>query len=224
MSQVEARAEAIRRAREALAAMLAAGRESLESRCSRLGLPRPGEAEVAAGEVDFPLFGSPARLDLSSLRLTDAAGAERSQTDQILFYHYFRYEGAVPGRPAAADPASAGPAGAASELISFRDLKGGAFYWEPFRSRTCLPLARRYGADVAGLRAALDRFEWEEVALGDFGARVHAMGNLHLSLAWHAAEEGIEAGILVLFDPAIRPIFQAEDAAAMASRICLGLL
>jgi hypothetical protein len=204
MPQKEARDEAIRRARERLAIDLESGDESVARRCSRLGLP-----EAADGFLEFPLFGTPARLELSTLDLTDVSGEERSQTDRILFYHYFAVSGAVtPG----------------GELISFRDLTGGSFYWEPFRSRTCIPLASRYGDHLPGLRAALARFDWSELELGDFGARIHGIGNLSLSLVAYAAEEGIEAEIIVLFDPAIKRVYQAEDAVAFASRICLAML
>jgi hypothetical protein len=202
--QKEARDEAIRRAKETLAADLGSGCESVERRCSRLGLPSP-----IGGFIEFPFFGSPARLELSTLVLTEASGGERSQTDQILFYHYFANQGAV---------------AAGGELISFRDLTGGAFYWEPFRSRTCLPLASRYGDDPSGLRRALSRYDWSELELGDFAARVHGMGNLFLTLVAYAAEEGLEAEIIVLFDPAIKRVYRAEDAAAFASRICLAML
>jgi hypothetical protein len=230
MPQKEGREEAIRRAKEALAEELgkeawsgigfAAGRvpgsgaaaspapspgvESVESRCSRLGLPLP-----SGGAIEFPLFGSTARFDLSTLDLTGPSGIELPQADRILFYHYFL------------NPGSVAPGG---DLISFREITGGSFYWEPFRSRTCVPLAKKYGDDVAGLRRALDRFEWSELELGDFGARVHGMGSLFLSLVLYAAEEGLESEIIVLFDPAMKRAFGAEDAAAFASRICLGLL
>lgn len=215
MPQKEARDEAIRRAVKSLAAALTAtDRDSVARRCERLALPAPAypqptDGGASGGWIDFPLFGSPAHLDLSSLRLTDSAGEERSQTDRILFYHYFASVGVlVPG----------------GDLIGFRDLTGGTFYWEPFRSRTCLPLAKRFGADLSGLRAALAPFDWTELALGDFGARVRGMGNLYLTLVAWAAEEGIETEINVLFDPAMKRVFEAEDAAAFASRICLGLL
>jgi hypothetical protein len=204
MPQKEARDEAIRRAKEALAADLRSGSESVAQRCSRLGLPSPN-----GGFIEFPLFGSLARLEPSTLVLTEVSGGERSQTDQILFYHYFANQGAV---------------AAGGELISFRDLTGGAFYWEPFRSRTCIPLASRYGKDLSGLRAALARFDWSEFELGDFAARVHGMGNLYLTIVAYAAEEGLEAEIIVLFDPAIKRVYRAEDAAAFASRICLAML
>jgi len=205
---MEARAEAIRRAKEVLRSELDSGRESLEQRCARLGLPAPAD-----GALSLPLFGSPARLDIASLALTGASGEARSQADEILFFHYLAYEGGVTEG-----------SGTAAELISFRDLTGGAFYWEPFRSRTCLPIIKRYASDLAGLKAALDRFEWRELPIGDFGARVHAMGRLFVSLVYYAAEEGMETDIVVLFDPAMKRIFQAEDAAAVASRICIGLL
>ncbi|MFA6506724.1 MAG: DUF3786 domain-containing protein [Treponemataceae bacterium] len=210
MPQKEARNEAIRRAKEKLAADLASGRESVEQRCSRLGLPMPLPTDGSPrGAIDFPLFGSSARLDLETLSLTDDAGAERSQTDRILFYHYFLSDGIIR---------------AGGELISFRELTGGAFYWEPFRSRTCLPLAKKFGDDYARLRSALDRFTWSEVAAGDFGARVHGFGELYLSLVAWSAEEGIAGEISVLFDPAIKRVYEAEDAAVFASRICLKLL
>jgi hypothetical protein len=205
--QAEARAEAIRRAKASLAAKAAAP-EGLEGRCARLGLPAP-----EGGSIAFPLFGRAARLDLATLEIGDAEGGPRSQTDSILFYHYLEYDGAFPAGPAPSEG-----------LISFRDFPGGAFYWEPFRSRTSLPLARRFGSDLRSLRAALDRFGWEELALGDLGARVHGFGRLHLTLVAWAAEEGIEAEVSVLFDPVLKRIYEAEDAAAFASRICLGLL
>ena len=55
----------------------------------------------------------------------------------------------------------------------------------------------------------------------NFGARIHGFGELYLSLVAYSAEEGMESEINVLFDPAVKRVFAAEDAAAFASRICL---
>ena len=129
MPQAEARDEAIRRAKARLCELLDGGSESLEERCSRLGLGRPD-----SGLIEFSAFGSPALLDLATLGLRGKGGADLPQADRILIYHYLACESALsPG----GDP------------ISFRDFPGGAFYWEPFRSRTALPLARRFGGDIA---------------------------------------------------------------------------
>jgi hypothetical protein len=207
MSQTEARNEAIKKAKERLAETLGSDGGRMAERCARLGLPAPSR-----GSLEFSAFGLPARLDLSALSLTGPEGTELPQTDQILFFHYLECDCGV----------SAG-----GNPISFRDFPGGAFYWEPFRARTGLPLVRRFGADIlAGaptLRAALGRFEWSELALGDFGARIHGFGCLYLVLVAHAPEEGLGAEFNLLFEPAARRVYCAEDAAAFASRICLAL-
>jgi hypothetical protein len=208
MPQREARDEAIRRARERLEPLAASGGPALGRRGAALGLPSP-----AGGAVEFRLFGRDARLDLGSLDLRSRDGSAPSQAELILFYHYLACEAAL------------SPGG---EPVSFRDFPGGIFYWEPFRARSCLPLARRYGADLARgapeLRAALDRFDWSGLALGDFGARVHGFGSLYLIIAAYAPEEGLDAEVNVLFEGAARRAFGAEDAAAFASRICLELV
>jgi hypothetical protein len=206
--QREARDEAIRRARERLAPLAAAGEEEVARRCALLGLPAPAE-----GRVEFRLFGKDARVDAASLELTLRDGGEPPQSDRILFYHYLACEEAL--RPGG-DP------------VSFRDFPGGAFYWEPFRSRTVLPLARKYGPELASgagaLRAALGRLDWTELESGDFGARVHGFGSLYLVLVAYAPDEGLDADFNALFEPAARRAFGAEDAAAFAGRICATLL
>jgi len=204
MPQREARAEAVRRGRHAIAALLGSEPEGLAGRCRRLGLPAP-----EAGGFRLPFFGREAHFDADRLELRRTDGSPTSDGDLILFLHYLAAPGAlIPG----------------GEFISFRDLPGGAFYWEPFRSRTSAPLLARYGSDPAGLRAALDRFAWSGLELGDLAARVHGFGNLYLSLVYNAAAEGFPAELNVLFDRAIKAVYCAEDAAAFASRICLGLL
>jgi hypothetical protein len=60
--------------------------------------------------------------------------------------------------------------------------------------------------------------------LGDLPARIHALGNLHLTLVYHLGDDELPPAADVLFDGCIRRVFGAEDAAVMASRICLGLL
>ena len=210
MPQKEARDIAIDRIREQLFRDLPLeDATDLETLCIGLGLtvPRNGTSELR-------VFGKDLRLDWHELELSASApdGSGRlpaSQTDRILLFHYL---------------ASQGPTRAGGDLISFRDLTGGIFYWEPFRSRTVAPLAKRFGDDHAGLRKALGKYDWEEVAAGDFGARVHGFGNLWLTLVCYRSEDGLPAEINALFDPCLKKVFQAEDAAVFASRICIGLL
>ncbi len=220
MPQNEARDEAIRRAKARIAEHLESVSESLEERCSRLGLGLPEN-----GVLEFSAFDSPALLDLATLDLTRPDLSPLPQADRILIYHYLACDSAL---SCGGDP------------ISFRDFPGGAFYWEPFRARTALPLAKRFGGDIAlgtaggasrsaaqsapELRSALGRFEWSELPLGDFSARVRGFGRLYLIIVAYAPEEGLDADFNVLFESAALRAFGAEDAAAFASRICLSLL
>ncbi len=205
MPQKEAREIAIQRIREQLQQTLPARRsQAMSELCLRLGIPVADD-----GISQLKAFGQNLRLDWQNLDLTKSNGQAASQTDQILLFHYL------------ASPGATKPGG---DLISFRDLTGGIFYWEPFRSRTVLPLIQKFGDDHQSLAKALDRFDWEKLPLGDFGARIHGFGNLWLTLVCYAAEEGIPAEINALFDPVIRQVYQAEDAAVFAGRICLSLL
>ena len=115
---------------------------------------------------------------------------------------------------------------ACNSLITYRDFTGGQFYWQPFLSRTAKPLVAKIGNDLEKLKKNLARFDWTPVPVppGDFAVRVHAVGNLHVTLVYTLGDEEFPASCEVLFDAATRRVYGAEDAAAMASRICIGLM
>jgi len=177
----------------------------LGPRWSNLGLPEPDD-----GGVDLRLFGRDARLDTSGWTLTDKASGESVRpADRLLLLHYLECD--LPVTPA-------------GELVSFRSLPGGQFYYTPFRGRTVAPLLRSIGNDLDKLRAHLGRFDHELTGIGDLGVRIHALGNLWVTLVYHLGDEEFPASADVLFDRCIKRVFGAEDAAVMAGRICIGLL
>jgi len=199
MSKQEAMAQATDRALAALAGV------DLPARLPRLGLPAP-----AAGVLAFRLFGQDAVLRLADLDLrTVAPAATARPADRLLVLHYLRHEGNVQ---------------TADRLVPFREFPGGAFYEGPFRTRTVAPLVARFGNDLDELRGRLRRFDSTPVAMGDLGARIHAFGPLHLTLVYQRGDEELGPSAEVLFAAAVRRVFGAEDAAVLASRICLGLL
>jgi hypothetical protein len=199
MSKQEALSQALEQARAALAGV------DLPARLARLSLPAP-----QAGVVGFRLFGQEALLTLADLDLRLAAtGAPAKPADRILVLHYLRHEGAV---------------AFADRLVPFRDFPGGAFYLAPFRSRTVDPLVARYGNDLDSLRRSLSRFDSAAVPLGDLGARLEAFGPLSVTLIYQRGDDELGPSAEMLFDASVRRVFGADDAAALASRICLGLL
>jgi len=203
MSQQTAKDEAVRNAWTRLGAV------DLPARLRVLGLP-----VAVDGVVVLRVFGAELELRLADgTMLNRKTGKPASPNDRILVLHYLLCDVPVPA-PATPD-----------DWITFRDLPGGAFYLQPFLARTAKPLAAKIGNDLARLEANLDqRFDWERVALGDFGARIHGLGNLYLTLIYSRGDDEFPPACDILFSAGVKRVYGAEDAAALASRICLGLL
>ena len=175
------------------------------SRCRVLGLPPPQE-----NLLRFRAFGLDLLLTLSSFDLVLAeSGKPAKLGDHILVLHYLQCD-----RPIT-------PTG---ELISFRDLPGGRFYWRPFLSRSIEPLTRRIGNDLALLARNLSSYDREPFEAGDLGARIHVIGMLDATLVYHCGDEEFGPAAEILFDACIKRVFTTEDVAHLASRICIGLL
>ncbi len=104
--------------------------------------------------------------------------------------------------------------------VSFRDLPGGQFYWEPFLSRTVLPLAATIGNRLDSLRERLDGLGAAPFAGGDVGGRVACIGRLGISLAYYAGDDEFPPSAAIFFDVSVRRAFSTDDAAAMAQRLC----
>lgn len=180
-------------------------RIDLGSRCRMLGLPSPQE-----GGLRFRAFGLDLLLTLPSFDLVLAeSGNPAKLGDHILVLHYLQCDRRVT------------PTG---DLISFRDLPGGRFYWQPFLSRGIEPLTRRIGDDLGLLTRRLSRYDWAPCEAGDLGARIHAIGRLDATLVYHRGDEEFGPAAEILFDACTRRVYSTEDVAQLASRICIGLL
>lgn len=195
-----AEAEAAQRAAEALAAV------DLPARCRSLGLPAP----LPDGRLPIRLFGQDILVVPPDFQVISAATNQPVKaSDRILALHYLQHDL---------------PVAATGTFITFRDLPGGQFYLGPFRSRSIAPLLKRIGNDLDLLGSKLGRFDWQPVQVGDFAARIHVIGPIVATLVYHLGDEEMGPEAELLFDTCIRRIYCAEDVAAIASRICLGLL
>ncbi len=85
-------------------------------------------------------------------------------------------------------------------------------------------MVERIGNDLELLKKNLDRFDWEPVSLDDLGARIHAIGKVYVTLIYHLGDEEFPSSADLLFDASIKRVYPTEDAAVLASRICLSLL
>ncbi len=177
----------------------------LAHRCSSLGLSKPQD-----GILRLRAFGTDMMLRLSDYQLILAdSGQPAKISDRILVLHYLLCDFPIP---------------VTDELISFRHMDSGQFYLPAFLSRSVRPLVERIGNDLAMLKRNLDRFDWEPVSLGDLGARIHAVGKVFVTLVYRLGDDEFPASADILFDANIKRVYSTEDAAVLASRICMGLL
>lgn len=199
MTKKAAQQEALQRAKEKLENV------DLNARCTILELPIPDK-----GEIHFRALGTDFILYQKEFQLTIANSGEPAKlSDHVLILHYLLHNS---------------PISPAEKFITFRQLPGGQFYWQPFLSRTVKPLVSGIGNDLDLLKKNLDRFDWEPVELGDFSAKIHGIGSLYITLSYHKGDDEFPPDADVLFDECIKHVFSTEDAAVLASRICLGLL
>lgn len=203
MSAPSHKAEAMR---EATSRAVAALREVRDwpARLAQIGLPAPSGALVR-----FRLLGEEAVLSLHDFTCRrERDDMEVHPAERLVLLH------------ALGEDTPFAPKG---EWITFRRFPGGSFYWEPFRNRTVRPLLAAIGDDAAALKTRLARFDWTPLPPGDLGARVQVFGAIEIGLVYRAGDEEFDAELDILFDAALPRLLCAEDALALAARLCLGL-
>jgi len=200
MSQQSAQQEAIRLAISRLANL------NINSQCQSLGLPQPD----SNGFIRFRAFGENMILETRKfeLRFAETAAPAKS-SDLILLLHYLLCDLPLAGL---------------NELISFRDIPGGLFYWNPFILRTIQPLINKFGNNINLLRQKMDRLDWEQFDAGDFGARILAFGKIYLTLVYRTGDEEFSPTADILFAANMKRVFNAEDVVVLTSRLCSRLL
>ena len=199
MSKQQAQQEVINRAIQELSNI------DIVRRCTNLGF-EPKSDNTASMQV----FGDSMTLNLSDFSLTSSQGKPARVNDYILVLHYLLNEAKAPQ---------------SGELCSFRDFSGGQFYWDPFLSRSIKPLVGRVRNDLDLLKTHLDqRFDWDQGELGDFSAKIHAFADIHLTLIYRCGDDEFPPSAEAFFDSSLKHMLCTEDAAVIASRICIGLL
>ena len=196
--------EAIRLASAKLATL-----EDWPARCIRLGLPDPA---AAGGAIRIAVLGTMLEIrPQESQAVVMGSGRPPKPADHLLALHYLLGES---------------PMAPAREWITFREFPGGQFYWEPFLARSIKPLIARMGNDLGLLRDRLRRFPARDEPLSDGGLQttVQALGIIELRLVYRPGDDEFQPSADVLYDACARRVLCAEDAAALASRFCMGLL
>ena len=175
----------------------------LHHRLEIIGLPPSVNSSVT-----IRMFGGDMLLNITDFSLTNLDGKAAKPADQLLLLHYLDCEFHIKKT---------------GKLMAFREFAGGQFYLEPFLSRSVRPLAKRFGNDLEGLKKNLNRFDWQPTEIGDFAAVIKSIGELDITLVYRLGDDEFAPEAELFFDSCTQKVYNAEDAAVLAGRICFGL-
>ena len=182
----------------------------LAARCERLGLKNPADRD---GKVHVAMFGKTLEMTPPGFDgVVKETGKPPKNADRLLALHYLLCDVPVVQE---------------DRWITFRDFPGGAFYWQPFLSRSIQPLVGRIGNDLNLLRERVQQRFAARIESGPadaLSARIQAVGNMDMLLVYRAGDDEFPASADLLFDAGFRRAFCAEDAVVLGSGVCLGLL
>ncbi len=165
----------------------------------------------AGFQLDF--FGRPAVVTAPDMTVgwrDQKPGEEFSLTDAVLVLHYLNGAKGLP------------PTG---EMVSYRQIPGGEFYFKAFASRAEVPLAKVFGATPGLLTRAVAALGGEPVSgYGDEAGRFRVLPNLDLIVLLHHADEEFESSGQVLFDRVIGSCLSNEDISWLGSALVYRLM
>jgi hypothetical protein len=197
-NMLRAQAEAVALAREHL-------RGADLARAAEVGgLPRGAD-----GCVEAAVLGRALKVMPGTLAVTAPDGAPVHVVEELLVLRYLGADREVRPR---------------GELITFRDMPGGNFYLQPILNRTSNIVLGVFGNNMPWLATALEAFPHERLDLGDLSASVRAVGRLDLVLVYRLGDDEFPATLDILFDRALASVYRIDEAAALANRLCMGIV
>ncbi|MDA8144702.1 MAG: DUF3786 domain-containing protein [Thermaerobacter sp.] len=169
--------------------------------------------DPAAGEFTLTYFGARYTVRHPSGAVEGPAdpdeGEGRATRRKICFLHYLAQAtgGEVAGR-----------------WLSYRQMKGGQFHLNVFRTEALVPLARRFGGDPAALRRAGAALGGEPLDSGDAACSFLPLPRVRLGFILYAGDAEEEAAANIVFDAAAGEHLPADDLAFLAEDITRRLI
>ena len=160
-------------------------------------LARPAEKIIT-----LPFFLRPVEITYPEGRITYAGGAEApSLQEQGLILHYLLGVRDIP---------------LTNELITFREIPSGEFYYQPFLKRAKVPLVDAFGLHHELFRRAGEKLAGTDAKIGDISLTFRPFPKIPITLVlWKGDDEFPPEGN-ILFDSSIKHFLGGEDIAFLA--------
>ncbi len=105
------------------------------------------------------------------------------------------------------------------DLIDFKQVPAGGFYYDAYRRRSQAPLARTFGDNPGLLLEAGRALEGEPADFGDAAVRLWPFAKVPVVAVIHAADEEFPADANLLYLPSVTSYFCTEDIAVLGGLV-----
>ena len=162
------------------------------------------------GKITLPFFSKPVTITYPEGQVEyEDSEAKLSLQEQGLILHYLLGAQAIPP---------------ANELITFREIPSGEFYYQPFLKRAQVPLVQTFGSDHELFRKAGRKLGGIDAKMGDASLTFRSFPRIPLTLIlWKEDEEFPPYGN-ILFDAGIKHFLGGEDIAFLAGTVVYKLM
>ena len=110
------------------------------------------------------------------------------------------------------------------ELITFREIPSGEFYYQPFVNRAQIPLVNTFGSDLVLFRTAGLKAGGTEAGMGDASLTFHPLPKVPVTLVLWQGDEEFPSTSNILFDGNIKHYLDGEDIAFLAGIVVYKLM
>ena len=156
-----------------------------------------------AGAVSVKLLGEPCLVDVGS-RTVFYENRECEEVPpylQILMLHYLLGLSASPLR---------------NRFVSFRELDGGALYYQAFKARAIDPLVREFGYKPELLKRVAESLGAEPLSIGHVSFRLDFFEKVPVAVVLWLGDLEVSASASILFDASANAILSTEDLTVVA--------
>jgi hypothetical protein len=113
---------------------------------------------------------------------------------------------------------------ASGELITFREVPDGHFYFDAFQRRARNPLLTTFGNDPQLFRKCADMLGGKPVEIGDVGMGFQVLPRIFIRLVIWKGDEEFPPEASILFDDNIHHYLSAEDIAVLSGMVVYPLI
>ncbi len=172
---------------------------------------RKSGASYDPGKEEFRLvfLGNEYSIQASKKSVQDPARHDVKPFMAVLLLHYLIFAKDI---------------GLEGKLISFRELRGGAVYYNAFQRRAQLPITETFGDNPGALRAAGEHIQATDRNHGDISIEIVVFPKVPVTVIIWEGDEEIPPSSNMLFDASIKELLPTEDVAVIGGFVASALV